>query len=397
MAIRIGSSGQVELPPRVFCGRLTGFLFDTDKCFLLPGAVSGIREVKRFYDEHPGLDVLVSGHADRAGAADYNLTLSSERAEAVQAFLLDQSEAWMSWYGASRPASKRWGTLEDQYMLAHLGHYAGPVTGRSDVATKNAVAAFRAMEGLGAGGMDATARRNLVERYMKSPGTSLPTGTHVAHHGCGEYHPAKATIDGAAAAENRRVEVYFFEGPVVPPPPARCPAGGCSEYLAWNKRVVETIDLDVRRDLMAISVTLRDRASGLIRKAPYRMRSGDLKCAGRATGAQATLHVPVSAERCLIEWGRETDPDIADDGKETAFRMELYLHYDLGSDEDQARMRLHNLGYLDSNPLDQMLRAFQFEHDLPETGTLDEVTRKALVDEHGKLAMPTAGAEAARG
>jgi outer membrane protein OmpA-like peptidoglycan-associated protein len=397
MAIRIGAPSQVELPARVFCGRLTGFLFDTSKCFLLPGAVSGMREVRQFYDEHPGLDVLISGHADRAGAADCNLVLSAERAEAVEAFVLDQVERWLPWYGASKPAAKRWGTVEDQHMLTHLGHYAGPITGRHDAATTDAISAFRTAEGLGAGGADDAMRGKLVERYMKSPGTSLPVGTRVMHHGCGESHPVKHTADGAAAAENRRVEVFFFEGPVEPQPPATCPAGGCAAYPAWRKRVVETIDLNVRRELVEITVALRDRASALIARAPFRMNAGDCKKVGRAGDGQATLQVPVTAERCLVEWGREADPDIADDGKATAFRVELYLHYDLGSDEEQAKMRLHNLGYLDANPLDQMLRAFQQDSDLPETGTLDGKTRQKLIDVHGKLATPVAALEGEHG
>jgi hypothetical protein len=393
MAIQIGSPSQVELPARVFCGRLTGFLFDTSKCFVLPGAVSGMREVRLFYDDHPGLDVLVSGHADRAGAAADNRVLSTERAEAVEAFLLDQVERWMPWYQPSKPAAKRWGPVEDQHMLAHLGHYAGPISGRHDAATMDAIAAFRTVEGLSAGGADDAMRRKLVERYMRSPGTSLPAGTRVVHHGCGESHPVKRTADGVAEADNRRVEVFFFEGPVDPPPPATCPAGGCAAYPAWHKRVVETIDLHVRRELVAITVALRDRASALIARAPFRMRAGDCKKHGRASDGQATLHAPVTAERCVVEWGREADPEIADDGEAAAFRVELYLHYDLGSDEEQARMRLHNLGYLDANPLDQMLRAFQQESDLPETGELDDKTRGRLIDVHGKLATPVAALE----
>jgi hypothetical protein len=152
--------------------------------------------------------------------------------------------------------------------------------------------------------------------------------------------------------------------------------------------VVETIDLNIRRELVEITVALRDRTSSLIAQAPYRMHAGDCKKVGRAGDGQATLQVPVTAERCVVEWGREADPDIVDDGKPTVFHVELYLHYDLGSDEEQAKMRLHNLGYLDSNPLDQMLRAFQQDNDLPGTGTLDDKTRQKLIDVHGKLATP---------
>jgi hypothetical protein len=38
LQLQIGLPAQVQLPPRVFRGRLTGMLFDTDKAFLLPSS-----------------------------------------------------------------------------------------------------------------------------------------------------------------------------------------------------------------------------------------------------------------------------------------------------------------------------------------------------------------------
>src|SRR5688500_15204889 len=90
MTVTIGAAKQVELPPRVFRGRLTGFVFDTDKCFVLPGSLSGIKEIKRTYDEHPGLEVLITGHADHAGGDEHNRVLSEERAASLASYLLDK-------------------------------------------------------------------------------------------------------------------------------------------------------------------------------------------------------------------------------------------------------------------------------------------------------------------
>ena len=252
-SVAIGQAAAFQLPPRVFRGRLTGMLFDTDKSFLLPSAMPALQEIKLFYDDHPGLHVLVSGHADRAGDATYNLDLSLERARSIESFLQDKVDDWMGWYGTGKPAAKRWGVREDQHMLTALRDdagnpfYSGAIHGRVDPPTKGALERFQEANGIAKSGKaDEATRQKLVEKYMATDDTTLPAGTPIQHHGCGEFHPAQATADGAAADENRRVEVFFFEGDVDPPPQARCPSGGCPEYPKWLEQTVETIDVNVR-------------------------------------------------------------------------------------------------------------------------------------------------------
>ena len=106
-------------------------------------------------------------------------------------------------------------------MVAHARspYYAGPIHGQLDAATDDALRRFQADHGLavdGAPGPDT--RRALVTDYMAIDGTSLPPGTDVARHGCGEYHNAVPTPDETEEQANRRVEVFFFEGPIEPPP-----------------------------------------------------------------------------------------------------------------------------------------------------------------------------------
>jgi len=81
----IGS--RIELPPRIFRGHLTGFLFESERTFLLPKAMTGIRGLRIYYDQHPRLTVLVTGHTDTQGPTSYNQFLSEERARVVAAFL----------------------------------------------------------------------------------------------------------------------------------------------------------------------------------------------------------------------------------------------------------------------------------------------------------------------
>ncbi|MBK9036706.1 MAG: peptidoglycan-binding protein [Myxococcales bacterium] len=228
LTLATGDRHRVKLPPRVMRGRLTGFLFDTNKTFILPAALTGIRGLASFYAAHPGLKVLVTGHTDTVGPGGANLSLSDERAGAVAAFLVDDVDAWLKHY-AGTPGSSAWGTREDQHMLTALPdggppYYAGPVHGQLDAATQDAVRRFQTDRGLAVDGAPGPAtRRALVTDYMSIDGTSLPAGTDVARHGCGEHHNAVPTPDETDEQANRRVEVFFFEGPVEAPAPAPLP------------------------------------------------------------------------------------------------------------------------------------------------------------------------------
>lgn len=289
--IPVGES-RVVLPPAVYRGRLTGLLFDTSKCFLLPGAMPGLWELTQLYREHPGLAVMVSGHADREGPASYNLTLSQERAEAIEAFLQDQVDRWTPWYGVDKPVAKRWGVREDQHMLSALGLYRGPVHGRGDPATKDAVACFRTASGLGEGGLDEAMRAKLIERYMQIDGTTLPAGTKVHHHGCGEHHPDIDTAAGVAEPENRRVEVFFFEGAIDPAPPASCPSGGCTQYPAWRKRAIEVVDVNVAPEVVFLLV---DELGLPLKHGKVKIRYPDGRTREATTDDQGTFRARVQA------------------------------------------------------------------------------------------------------
>src|SRR5262249_33440503 len=134
ITVTIGKSQDVSLPPRVFRGRLECMHFDTDKSFLLPMSIPGIRNIKTYYDQHPGLTVMLNGHTDLVGDAQYNFQLSDERATSVSAYLQNKVDDWMKWYG-SPIQSKRWSYTEDQNMLSKLTdasgapYYSGAITG----------------------------------------------------------------------------------------------------------------------------------------------------------------------------------------------------------------------------------------------------------------------------
>src|SRR5690606_37230863 len=73
----------VVVQPWCIRARLFGMYFDTNKAFLPPAAMAGIRGIKRLYDEHPSSHLLVVGHTDTTSDPWYNDPLSLERANSV--------------------------------------------------------------------------------------------------------------------------------------------------------------------------------------------------------------------------------------------------------------------------------------------------------------------------
>jgi outer membrane protein OmpA-like peptidoglycan-associated protein len=241
----VGTPLTIQVPPRVFRVRLTGILFDTDKCFLLPSGLKSIRAFKKIWAAHPDIKVLIVGHADTAGAADHNQKLSERRAQSIQSYLNDDHDGWLRFYSPGVPPTKLWGATEDQAMLAHLGFASV-----SDFQTKKGLKAD------GAAGPDT--RRALITDYMNEDHAEKPGTVEIQTHGCGETHPEIPTADGVAEERNRRVEIFLFEDAVDPKPVNPCKAGGCGEHAKWKGLSRETIDLGA--DLSAVVVTVTDQA-----------------------------------------------------------------------------------------------------------------------------------------
>jgi outer membrane protein OmpA-like peptidoglycan-associated protein len=256
----LSSVAQVRFPePKVRRARLSGLGFETDKTFLLPSAMEGIRRLVKLFDGRENLVALVCGHTDkqlRAGASpEVNRALSVERAEAVRAFLLDDAQAWLKFYGGA-PHSAKWGVREDQHMLAAVKDNNGAafhqdkVDGLLGPKTKDAWSRFQSAHDLIATEeADDPSRLALVKAYMQLEGTSLPAGTPLLAHGCGQTHPLPETRDESKADQpkNRRVEIFLFEGAIDPPPVTPCPPQGCDQWAIWVRRQVEDVDLDEDR------------------------------------------------------------------------------------------------------------------------------------------------------
>jgi outer membrane protein OmpA-like peptidoglycan-associated protein len=93
-------------------------LFDFDRYDLKADGESALAKIKAaVIDDHPRARLVVEGHTDIRGSVDYNLTLSTRRAEAVAAWLkghgVSAARLEIRGYGKSRP--KYPGTSEENH------------------------------------------------------------------------------------------------------------------------------------------------------------------------------------------------------------------------------------------------------------------------------------------
>ena len=83
------------------------FGFDSDK--LTDEAKDNLDKIAEVFLEFPDTDLMIEGHTDDTGNADYNMTLSGRRATSVQDYLVSQGVA------ASRMTVKAYGETAPRY------------------------------------------------------------------------------------------------------------------------------------------------------------------------------------------------------------------------------------------------------------------------------------------
>jgi outer membrane protein OmpA-like peptidoglycan-associated protein len=68
-------------------------LFEVDRAELKPGAQRSLSELVQVLRENENATVVIEGHTDSTGTRDYNLSLSTRRAESVRGYLISQGIA----------------------------------------------------------------------------------------------------------------------------------------------------------------------------------------------------------------------------------------------------------------------------------------------------------------
>lgn len=359
----------ISVQPHVARTRLLGGgFFDISKSFILPNGLDGIRAIVGNYGQEPGAKLLIVGHTDTAGRPDYNDILSLERAEALKDYLTDNTEGWLKWYGQV-PLEKRWGAKEDGLMIGSL----------PDASTRSpnepSIRWFQRTRGLTVDGVAGPETRGqLIPEYMALDGTSLPAGIEPIVHGCGENFPQDPTPDGVSDPDNRRVEVFFFDGKlgIQPPPPESNSAPDSPEYPEWVRRSKRTEDhFGVEGQQNAI-LRLMDSTRTPIPFASYEATVGSRSVTGNAdSNGFVFLDSIETVTKCTIVW--QDSSHVAANGTPTNaagfdYQLDVFLATAHEDTLTSVRHRLHNIGYHINAPLDQCVRFFQEDYGLPLNG-----------------------------
>jgi outer membrane protein OmpA-like peptidoglycan-associated protein len=234
--------------------RMVGMLFDSDKCFLLPEALPGIKAIIAMHRENERAEVLIVGHAD--GDEDLaGADIALDRAKIVAAYLTNKPDEWLTWFGSDKDRKSRWGTREVQLMLSVLPQggdpfYQGNASGVTGEKTSKAVKAFQDYYNKEKGGSltvdgkpGANTCKALVTCYMEIEDTTLGSDIVPVFHGCEGHFDDTITQDGLVA-DDRRLEVFFFEKGIDPKPEADTSTPESSHYKDWVDQVTETKDFE---------------------------------------------------------------------------------------------------------------------------------------------------------
>ncbi len=85
----------------------SGILFDVNKSALTPTARANVDKLAKILNKYPDTNILVEGHTDATGTAEYNQKLSEQRAAAVATFAKGDGVAASRFttvgYGESQP------------------------------------------------------------------------------------------------------------------------------------------------------------------------------------------------------------------------------------------------------------------------------------------------------
>lgn len=84
-----------------------GVYFDTNKSNIKGTSANTLNKLAGIFEEYPNSYILVEGHTDSAGAAEYNEKLSKQRAESVTNYLVSNGirtdRFTTKWYGEDQP------------------------------------------------------------------------------------------------------------------------------------------------------------------------------------------------------------------------------------------------------------------------------------------------------
>ena len=100
--------------------------FDYDESVLKPEAQEVLNSKAMWLKKNPNVSVVIEGHCDERGSAEYNLALGDRRAESAKKFLVNMGIAsermTKNSYGEEMPVAK--GSTEEAYAKNRRVHFS---------------------------------------------------------------------------------------------------------------------------------------------------------------------------------------------------------------------------------------------------------------------------------
>jgi hypothetical protein len=217
--------------------------FAINSAFIEPAMRLVLQQVADHAAQHPDEKLLIVGHTDLVGSAEYNQALSERRARSAYAFLTvsrddaTRREAWAEWNMLRLPRARgehitlkdNWGTREYQFILQEIGFYIGNIDGIHGPKTCHAAKNFQQRYQLPiTGTVDDRTWYRLIQDYLEPPADlhnvpllEVPAESFFCHSdseekiqylkwlGCGEQDPTDQKKQGAWRP-HRRVEFLFI-------------------------------------------------------------------------------------------------------------------------------------------------------------------------------------------
>lgn len=88
-------------------GSKAGVFFATNQYNITDNSKISLDKLIKIFNQYPDTNILLEGHTDNVGAADYNLSLSQKRAQAVGNYLeangIPAARLTIKWYGETEP------------------------------------------------------------------------------------------------------------------------------------------------------------------------------------------------------------------------------------------------------------------------------------------------------
>lgn len=85
----------------------SGIYFDTDKYDINNKSKESLDKLIEIFKKYDNTDILLEGHTDNTGKAEYNMSLSEKRAKSVRDYLVDNGVSsdrfTTKWYGEEQP------------------------------------------------------------------------------------------------------------------------------------------------------------------------------------------------------------------------------------------------------------------------------------------------------